>query len=339
MKRLIYFLTISIISLFLAANAGAVFNSGSTGADGPFNPPTQVPPGTVVDGNTVTVPLPSNGIFNFTTVNIASNITVKFTKNAINTPIYILATGDVTVAGTINISGADGLSGSQGAGGTGGYDGGFGGGANIAGGNGLGPAGGGGGPLTCEYYIGGGGGFGQAGGQTSGTCGAGGSVYGNARLQPLIGGSGGGGGGGYTGIAGGGGGGGGAILIASSGNITLTGSILSNGGSGYNPCGGYTGGGGSGGAIKLLTNTIYGNGTLTAKGGMLQCAQRGGYGRIRLEAYAYNFSCGTDPAYSYSNSPSNVSVSDPPTKHYFHCGRKCSLKPGWFLRAARYDAA
>lgn len=56
------------------------YSSGSTGADGPFNPPASVPPGTIISGSTVTVPLPTNGVFNFQTVTVGSGITVKFAK-------------------------------------------------------------------------------------------------------------------------------------------------------------------------------------------------------------------------------------------------------------------
>src|SRR2546426_1003989 len=58
------------------------FNSGSTGADGPFNP----------TANT-TLALPPNGVFNFTTINIPSGVTVRFTRNATNTPVTMLASG------------------------------------------------------------------------------------------------------------------------------------------------------------------------------------------------------------------------------------------------------
>jgi len=70
------------------------FDSGSTGADGAFNPTT----------NTV-LQLPPDGVFNFTTVNIPAGVAVTFKKNANNTPVYILATGDVTIAGTISVNG------------------------------------------------------------------------------------------------------------------------------------------------------------------------------------------------------------------------------------------
>ena len=134
MKRLFLFVSIYFLLFFGNANA-AIFMSGSTGADGVFNPVTNTE-----------LQLPANGIFNFTTVNIPSGVTVTFKKNAANTPVYILTTGDVTIAGAINVSGGS-TSSSTGRtpanGGPGGYDGGYGGilgQSGGAGGKGLGRA-------------------------------------------------------------------------------------------------------------------------------------------------------------------------------------------------------
>lgn len=266
------------IAVMMPAAAWAVFNSGSTGADLAFEPTASVD-----------VPLPPNGIFNFTTVNIPTGVTVRFTKNAANTPVVILATGDVIIAGTIDISGGS----SQQAGGTnlgdhtppgiggpGGYDGGRGGliSSNRLAGNGLGPGGGGGGTvsaLCCSSMAQGGGGGGYNGsGSTNpwstatGNTGRGGGSYGSNLLLPLIGGSGGGGSAGGTAsqaFGSGGGGGGGAILIAANGTVTVSGSILARGGNSGNyvgplgQVGGATGGGGSGGAVRIVASNIVGN--------------------------------------------------------------------------------
>lgn len=299
MKR--YYLFLSIY-LMLLGNANATFVSGSTGVDGAFDPTINTE-----------LQLPPDGVFNFTTVNIRSGVTVTFKKNAVNTPVYILATGDVTIAGTINVNGESTSGTVAGKGGIGGYDGGYGGATNLAGGKGLGPGGGNGGPMAyTNYYYGGGGGFGTTGGVYS-SGGSGGPAYGNARIVPLIGGSGGGGSASYSdGSSYGGGGGGGAILIASSGTIAVTGSITANGGStSGNPLYGYAGGG-SGGGIRLIANIIAGNGTINAKGGNPSVPNRGGYGRIRIEAYTNSRTAGTDPPYSYGL-PSSVFVSNMPS--------------------------
>ena len=95
---------------------------------------------------------------------------------------------------------------------------------------------------------------------------AGGERFGTVTIIPLVGGSGGGGGASVNNNRGGAaGGGGGAILIASSGTITISGSITSRGGAGN--AGNAGGGGGSGGAIRLIANTISGAGNLNAAGG------------------------------------------------------------------------
>jgi len=298
----------------MAGNAYAVFDSGSTGADGAFNPPSQVPLGTIVDGNNVTVPIPEPGlgmpdcgIFNFTTVNIPSDVTVTFTKNSKNTPVCFLAQGDVTIAGTIDVSGQNASTSMPGLGGPGGYNGGYAGGSGLAAGNGLGPGGGGGGTSSCNY--GAAGGFGTT-GANYGNCAIAGAPYGNASLIPLIGGSGG-GGEGYFGNNQHGAGGGGAILIASSVNINVTGYVAANGGGGFDASGS-----GSGGGIKFMANAISGSGTISAKGGQTG-ASPGGKGRIRIEAYTNSLVAGTDPPYSLniystSNPPQGVFLANEP---------------------------
>lgn len=280
----------------LAPFGARAFDSGSTGADGDLSPTV----------NTV-VPLPPSGIFNFTSVNIPTGVTVTFQRNTTNTPVVILASGNVTIAGTLSVSGdsapgvgaagggAQGDDATPGAGGPGGFDGGRGGKAVAQGfgGTGLGPGGGNAGffkpaPDTCVdgngWASGGtGGGFSATAGaspRTSFNCpgsgynhtqAGGGVSYGSSRLLPLIGGSGGGGGGGgVTFEGGGGGGGGGAILIAASGTVNVSGALLANGGAGGTANGagiGGAGGGGSGGAIRIMASTLAGNGTISAVGG------------------------------------------------------------------------
>ncbi len=171
--------------LFVAAAASAAqaqtFSSGSTGADGALN----------ITVNT-TLPLPANGILNFTTVTVQAGYTLTFAKNASNTPVVILATGDVMIGGVIAVN-AGGL--------------------NIDG--------------VDDARIPGCGGFAGGGPGEPGTGPGAGTVasyvatwVGPLSLVPIVGGSGG---------ANGGGGGGGAIVIASSGKITVAGGITANG--------------------------------------------------------------------------------------------------------------
>jgi hypothetical protein len=333
MKKIIVVLAVCIISCLIAASVEAgTFVSGSTGADGPFNPPAQVPAGTVVDGNTVIVPLPANGILNFTTVYIATGTTVTFTRNAANTPVYLLASGDVNIAGTIDVSGQDGAAGNignigpvaGGKGGPGGFDGGYGGQPNSTGipgvlpGQGLGPGGG------CSdaegvSLPGCGGSFASAGGSlySQNTV----SGYGSYALQPLVGGSGGGGGGYYSSLAtryygGGGGGGGGAILIASSGSINITGAIIANGGfAGGGGQGQNYGGDGSGGGIRLVANTINNNGSISAMPprtyNLSAWLSFAGVGRIRIESY--NLSLGSMNPYPSITLPNAVVMPNIPS--------------------------
>jgi hypothetical protein len=283
------------------------FSSGSTGADGAFTPTASV-----------TLTLPGNGVFNFTSVTIPPGVTVRFTRNVANTPVTLLATGNVSIAGTLDVSASSGgnvvngtfLGSNAGIGGSGGFDGGNGanGVASTIGGAGLGPGGGG---------SGAGAGFATAGGIVSAT-GAPGAPYGNAELLPLIGGSGGGGGDAALGsTSAGGGGGGGAIVIAASGTITLTGTISArggNGGGGNNP-----GGGGSGGAVRLLATTITGvNGAIDVRGGSgssgVGIASGGGsVGRLRIEAYTNTAAINVNNVVPSLAAPSAITLANGPT--------------------------
>ena len=331
-----------LASLCFAPGLGFEFNSGSTGADGAFSPTVNTQ-----------LQLPESGVFNFTTVNIPTGVTVTFKKNTTNTPVVFLASGNVTIAGTLSVAGGNatpvgaagdgnlGDDGLPGVGGAGGFAGGNGGqtGANKRGGTGLGPGGGDGGYATNSSYPswgGGGAGFSAAGSNNYGlqqgynstshgnTGGIAGVAYGSNLLLPLIGGSGGGGGSGGTAFGGsGGGGGGGAILIASSGTVSVTGTIYAYGGDSGAAAGaasGGTGGSGSGGGIRIVATTIAGNGTIHALAGNVQSSavssrQNGGKGadgRIRLEAETITRTAATTPAYT-TGAPGAVFIAGLPT--------------------------
>ena len=273
------------------------FSSGSTGADGAFAPTSSQ-----------TIAVPDSGVFNYTTVNIPTGVTITYTRNSKNTPVTILATGNVTIAGTINIDGKNGnTNGGGGLGGPGGFNGGAGGFGfdTFLGATGDGPGGGGGGASANGSNIGGGGGGGFAAAGVNGdaqnastVAAQGGPKYGSSTLLPLIGGSGGGGGGAFVNrTSGAGGGGGGAILIASSTSVAFSGTIVARGGNGnfLTPNTGASGGGGSGGAIRLVSNTITGGGSLQVNGGNgfagFVGEFRGGNGAVgyvRVEAFDFS---------------------------------------------------
>jgi hypothetical protein len=322
-----------LAGLCIAPTLGFAFDSGSTGADGAFSPTVNTK-----------LELPPSGVFNFTTVNIPAGVNVTFKKNASNTPVVWLASGNVTIAGNIYLNGANstnvgaagdgniGDDGQPGVGGPGGYDGGRGGeaGSNRVGGYGLGPGGGCGGTVansSISYWnVGGaGGGFGTGGSYnyalnnwgtdknvSYGILSYGGPSYGSGLLLPLVGGSGGGGGAGGTTFSGSGGsGGGGAILIASSGTVNVSGTINANG---------ATGGGGSGGAIRIVATTIAGNGTISANAVGAQTnvpdsrsrGGAGGSGRIRLEAESITRTAATTPAFT-TGAPGPLFISGAPS--------------------------
>jgi hypothetical protein len=316
-------LALAVAMTAFAPAARAAFDSGSTGADGALNATAGME-----------IQLPPSGILNYTTINIPAGVTVRIKRNAANTPAYILASGDVTIAGTLDVRGADGKptgtygdgaqsdDGLPGEGGVGGYSGGRGGRSDaqlraefVRGGAGLGPGGGPGGiegdngctPTGGYYkYVGTGGGYANAAYRyyTAYNCavnyGPVGTSYGSTLLQPLVGGSGGGGGRGGTNFPGsGGGGGGGAILIASSGTLRVTGSIDATGGDGAGHVGtgvGGQGAGGSGGAIRLIATTVAGNGSVLANGGCIN------YNNNRRQY------CGYDGRNNYGGSEGRIRI-------------------------------
>lgn len=251
---------------------GQGFSSGSNGSYGAIN----------ITENT-TLDMPPDGIFHCTTITVADNRTLSFRKNPNNTPVYLLATGEVRIDGTIDIEGQGGNLVVGGQGGPGGFDGGNPGSVSTSPGAGYGPGAGKGGAHANSSApdAAGSGSYSTVGPADSSNKGA---VYGSPLLLPLVGGSGGGGTIGTPGL--GGGGGGGAILIASDVSIALTGTIDADGGGN----GSGIANGGSGGAIRLAAPVVSGNGILRANG-----TSSGGDGRIRVDTLdrsrlAFNFS-------------------------------------------------
>lgn len=279
----------TIVVLLACLGVHAQVNSGSNGSDGAFNPTTNI---------VINMADHPTGIYQYTSVNIPTNVTVTFIPNANNTPVVWLVQSNVVINGTVDVSGQNANLTAGGIGGPGGFQGGNGGPAMSYG---QGP---GGGPSGTNY--GANASYGGAGGLYS--LGVSGPIYGNVFLIPLIGGSG--GGGAMTGSSqvgqgpgDGGGGGGGALLIAAA-NFTLNGLINANGGASYDylnygcnpgPCHLTLGGGGSGGAVRLVASKIAGSGTVSTSGGCggtsgSSCYSTGGLGRIRFDAYETSFS-------------------------------------------------
>jgi hypothetical protein len=289
---------LSAILLFCSraeAQPGTTFSSGSTGVDGALN---ITAPG-VSYFNPAAMNLTKNtNVFNFTTITIAAGSTLKFWEGVFHGPVFLLASGDVTINGTIDIRGDDSpgptSNGAQQGvefAGSGGYSGGLGGihgDSNHAALPGNGPGGG-------------------AAGDINGPYAAGGQFSADTFLVPLVGGSGGGGTNANGQFGAQGGAGAGAILIASSTKITLD----SQGQGGYNGYilawggGGNQGCGGSGGAVRLVSNLIIGvNGfriDVTTNGGT-NCKTAPSYGLARIEALSTNLSSNN------VSGPSNFSV-------------------------------
>lgn len=246
------------------ANAQA-FRSGSNGSYGPIN----------TGSSTVTLDVPPDGIFHATTINVPSGGRLLFRRNALNTPVYLLATGDVTInGGTIDVSGARGSESAPGLAGPGGFDGGAPGSVGLAAGDGQGPGGGKAGTATDGDAEAGGAGYATT--TTHGPVAQRGATYGSPLLLPIVGGSGGGGAAGNPGW--GGGGGGGAILIASDTRIVMNGSIFARGGQGLS---GQVINSGSGGAVRLVAPVVSSGGSIDVRGDGANFGR--GDGRIRVD--------------------------------------------------------
>lgn len=286
--------------LILAGSAAAQV-CNSTGADGALSYPTA---GTYeFDPAASGLNAAGDNIFHFSSINIGPGATLRLRSSKMRSqrPVVFLVRGAVTInGGVIDLSGAAGHTATDQASlrgpsepGPGGYPGGAGGKPGDAPQAGAGPGGAGLGVST------------PSGGLAHGCpaayaaqpylllssslyrldpahCPTPTTPYGNAALQPLVGGSGGSGGrvtAGSPGSGGGGGAGGGAIRICSDTSITVSstgvlqpGAIYANGGN-AGPGGETAGGPGSGGAIHLqaptvsVSPTISGSASLSAKGG------------------------------------------------------------------------
>ena len=223
-------------------------------------------------------------VFKYSTITIAEGATVTFKNHPSRAPVVWLASGNVTINGTVNLDGQGpvlppGLS-EPGPGGFRGGSGNFAPGATEA--AGFGPGGGKRRALDQTYgYVGAAGSHGSAGWNGPAT-------YGNPALIPLVGGSGGGGRESSANVPNGnsGGAGGGAMLVACAANLTISasGKLQSNGGSGQTLASAnqhYDYPSGSGGGIRLVADSLSGNGVVQALGGLGYYT--GGLGRIRIE--------------------------------------------------------
>jgi hypothetical protein len=274
-----------------SANAQVFTSSGSTGVDGDLI--------VAKDLTFTTLPKGGGNIYNFKTIQIAAGATLRLSGSVFPNPLYFLAQGAVTIAGTIDLNGDNGstvrsATASDRVGPTVPGAGGYGGGPPLFGANaqlpGFGPAGG--GINQCSSSLGGGGGF-----------------TGNQFLVPLVGGSGG-GGSSYAGGAGGG-----ALLIASSVSITITGTVTAKGGDTSNtvpPDQVYSASGaGAGGGIRLVAPLVTGTGLISSVGGFVdgRCTARQN-GIVRLEANQNTFSGSVGGTY-YTATPGGLFLPSP----------------------------
>ena len=285
MKNLLLHAAISSLVLAVCPGVRAQVNSGSNGSDGAFNPPTN----TVINMADHT-----NGIYQYTSVNIPSGVTVTFIPNANNSPVVWLIQSSCVINGLVSVAGSDGGDvGTVGLAGPGGFRGGAGNAENLPPGDGYGPGGG-----KGAVLAGGNASFGTKGEATTNYAqGYSGDTYGTSFLLPLMGGSGGGGGGSR-----GGGGGGGAIMIVANSSIRIDGTIYAKGGRGINS------GGGSGGGVRLVSPQVSGGGQINTLGGITcysscQFINNAGLGRIRFDSFDIQYSGALQGAFTQGFQP------------------------------------
>ena len=246
--------------------------SGAYSIDTTGTAPKLVGPGTNLSGM---VSASGVAVFRFDDLTVDTGAVLTAAEGAggeATRPVALLASGNLTFAGTLNASGASGGKGTRSTGGVGGE-------GRFGGDSGTG---------TRASR------FDELGGSVN-------DVLPNVRLS--------GGGGGHGGVSrgsgsggGGGGGGGGAVELGTLGTLTLTGSTITanggNGGAGGGEVGldagrsdlGAGGGGGGGGAVLLHGVTVTLGGTINAHGGNggkgRGFGMAGGGGRIAIEAIA-----------------------------------------------------
>ena len=284
----------ALLTALATGAASANINSQSDGSDGVLNvtstdltidlsraatgPWTQPGTGTGVYDSTKWAV-----VFKYSSVNIASGRTVRFTNHPSGAPVVWLVQGTATIAGSVALDGEHGhLTNREAMPGPGGFP----------GGRGTFP----GSPATFGHGPGGAPTGTNAASTNSGAyatvpSGSAGVTYGNPSILPLIGGSGG-AGSANAGLSAGAGGG--ALLLVAGQRVLLNGGLYARGGS-YSSGGSNASGEGSGGAVRVVTDTLAGSGVLHAVG---WSGNFGGHGRIRLECNTLTFTTQTSPAYS-----------------------------------------
>jgi len=90
----------------------AQVTSGSDGSDGALNPTTNL---------VINMAVRPSGIYQYTSVNVPSGVTVTFLANANNTPVVWLVQSNCTISGYVDVSGQTAYGGSGSAGGPGGF--------------------------------------------------------------------------------------------------------------------------------------------------------------------------------------------------------------------------
>src|SRR5438309_4960002 len=115
MKMYRLLINAAIVGSLGSAAFGQGFNSGSDGSRGDV----------VVSADT-TIDLPPDGKLNFKSLTVNQGVRLRFNRNSLNTPVYVLAQADVIINGAVDVNGAQAPDNAPvgGKGGPGGFDGG-----------------------------------------------------------------------------------------------------------------------------------------------------------------------------------------------------------------------
>src|SRR2546425_959231 len=85
--------------LILGLSMGAAVAAVNSGSDCALTPPGPKCLGNVTYSVNTVVSLPPDGILHYGSLTVNGGVTLSFNRNTLNTPVFILASGDVTING------------------------------------------------------------------------------------------------------------------------------------------------------------------------------------------------------------------------------------------------
>src|SRR5687767_9672925 len=101
MKRNLQPVLLAALLAWTHAVNGQSFSSGSTQVDGVLNIPAN---------STTSITVRPGGVYNYETITVGANATLRFNRGSDNSPVVLLASGDVTInsGAAIEVGGSNG---------------------------------------------------------------------------------------------------------------------------------------------------------------------------------------------------------------------------------------